>query len=608
MTIPELYVTAVIVIALGLIITETLRADLVALLVLLALAAGGVVKPEEALSGFSRSAVITILGLFVITAALDRTGVTRAMADHLLRIGGGSEARMVFLFMTGAAILSLFMNNIAAGAVLLPAAVNVSRRTQIPASKLLMPLSVGSLLGGMATFFTTANILVSTTLRDQGLKPLGVLDFTPTGGIVAVAGIIYMIVIGRRLLPVRTPVEQFAAPNRPSKDLETVYALQERLWEAEVLPNSPLAGKTLGESGIGERLGLTVIGIWHNDDANLIPTPDDVIEEGDILLIAGREDRVSQLVAQGLKIGRGTNGRSGISGFTSIGGVNGRGVALIEAVIAPHSQVEGRTLKDLNFRKKYGLTAIALWREGRSYRTDVGNFPLRFGDALLMVGPPDRAKVLRAEPDFLVLGGDIDIEPPRRRAVTAIAITIFVLAIAALNLVPVAESMLLGTVLMVLTRCLTMDEAYRSVEWRAIFLIAGMLPISIAMNNTGLATDLGNALVKALGPHGPLAVIGGLYALTVLLTQVMSGQVTALVLAPIAISAALQMGTSPQAAGLAVAIGCSTSFLTPIAHPVNVLVMGPGGYTFGDFFKVGWGLTVVCFVAVLIVLPLFWRL
>src|SRR5262245_58722200 len=247
MTFAQTYVAAVIIIALALIITERLRADLVALVVLLALGAGGVVSTQEALSGFSRSAVITILGLFVITAALDRTGFTRIMADHLLRIGGGSETRMVFLFTTGAAVLSLFMNNIAAGAVLLPAAINVSRRTQIPASKLLMPLSFGTLLGGMATYFTTANILVSTTLRDLGQEPLRVFDFTPTGGIIAVVGIIYMIAIGRRLLPLRTPVEQYAPPRQSKQDLEAVYALQERLWEAEVLPNSPLAGKTLTE-------------------------------------------------------------------------------------------------------------------------------------------------------------------------------------------------------------------------------------------------------------------------------------------------------------------------------------------------------------------------
>jgi di/tricarboxylate transporter len=606
MTFSQTYVAAVIIIALALIITERLRADLVALVVLLALGAGGVVSTQEALSGFSRSAVITILGLFVITAALDRTGFTRIMADHLLRIGGGSETRMVFLFTTGAAVLSLFMNNIAAGAVLLPAAINVSRRTQIPASKLLMPLSFGTLLGGMATYFTTANILVSTTLRDLGQAPLRVFDFTPTGGIIAVIGIIYMIAIGRRLLPLRTPVEQYAPPRQAKQDLETVYALQERLWEAEVLPNSPLAGKSLTECGIGERLGLTIVGIWHKSHANLIPAPEDTIAEGDLLLIAGREDRVTQLVPQGLKIGRGSDGRGTLHGF---GAGDGAGrVSLVEVVVAPHSQVEGRTLKELNFRKKYGLTAVALWRDGRSYRTDVGNFPLRFGDALLMVGAPDRIKVLSTEPDYIVLGGEVETTQPGRHALVAVAITIFVLAVAALNLVPVAEAMLMGMVLMVLTGCVTMDEGYRAVEWRAIFLIAGMLPISIAMSNTGLAARLGSALIQILGPYGPLAVIGGLYVLTVLLTQVMSGQVTALVLAPIAVSAALQIGTSPQAAALAVAIGCSTSFLTPLAHPVNVLMMGPGGYTFGDFFKVGWGLTVVCFVALMIALPLFWRL
>ena len=259
-------------------------------------------------------------------------------------------------------------------------------------------------------------------------------------------------------------------------------------------------------------------------------------------------------------------------------------------------------------RKKYGLTAVALWRDGRSYRTDVANFKLQFGDALLMVGAPDRFNVLRAEPDFLVLSGDAPAASSRRQAAVAIGIAVFVLAIAALNLVPIAEAMLLGMVLMVLTGSLTLDEAYRTIEWRAIFLIAGMLPISIAMTNTGLAGRLGQWLITLLGPAGPLALIGGLYILTVLLSQVMSGQVTALVLAPIAISAAVQLGTNPQAAGLAVAIGCSTSFLTPIAHPVNVLMMGPGGYTFGDFFKVGWGLTIVCFIALMIALPLFWKL
>jgi di/tricarboxylate transporter len=330
----------------------------------------------------------------------------------------------------------------------------------------------------------------------------------------------------------------------------------------------------------------------------LAPQNEDVLHAGDFLLLAGREDRVSLLLSEGVKIGR-TN--------TLNGGIHEPSVALVEVIVAPHSQAEGYSLKDLNFRKKFGITAVALWREGRSYRTDVGTFKLRFGDAFLMVGPPERFDILRSEPDFLLLEGTMPAVQKTRRAPLAMAITVMVLVIAALG-APVAETMLLGAVLMVLTGCLTMDDSYRAIEWKAIFLIAGMLPISLAMRDTGLAAAIAQTIVGVLGPLGNLAVIGGLYVLTVLLTQVMSGQVTALILAPIAIQTAVQLGSSPQAAAIAVAIGCSTCFLTPISHPVNILIMGPGGYTFGDFFKVGWILTVVSFIALLIALPLFWKL
>lgn len=601
MTGQEIFLTILIIVALLLIVTEKLRADIVALIVMLSLTAAGTVRPEQALSGFSRSAVITIMGLFIITSALDKTGVTQVLAERLIRLSGKSEARMIFVFMMSGATLSLVMNNIAAGAVLLPAAISVSRRTGIPPSKILIPVSFGTLLGGMATFFTTANIIVSTTLRDSGFTPLGVFDFTPTGGVILLAGIAYMMLIGRRLLPVRTPISSQMPIRSSPEQVQRFYQLEDRLWEAVVLPGSPVAGQTLSEAAIGAKLGVTVVAIWHNHAANLSPTPTDVIHANDILLIAGREDRVSQLTNESIRIGRNSNGSFHADRRKAR-------VSLFEVIVAPHSQVEGRTIKDLNFRKKYGLTAVALWRDGRSYRTDVGNFQLRFGDAILLVGPADQINVLRREPDFIVLESDESMPPVDPwKAWMAFGITALVLALAALNLIPnIAIAMMFGALLMVLTGCLTMDESYRAIEWRAIFLIAGMLPISIAMTETGLAQRLGETLVNVLGGAGPLAVLGGIYVLTVLLGQIMSGQVTALVLAPIAISAAQQMGTSPQAAGIAVAIGCSTSFLTPIAHPVNVLMMGPGGYNFGDFFKVGWGLALVCFIALMIALPLFW--
>jgi di/tricarboxylate transporter len=595
-----IYVTFVILAALALIISERVRPDLMALIVLLALWIGQIVTPAEAISGFSRSAVITIIGLFIISAGLDRTGVTQLISDRLVRLGAGSETRLIFLCLVSAALLSLIMNNIAAGAVILPAAVNASRRSSVPTSKLLIPVSFGTLLGGMATFFTTANIVVNNTLLDAGLHSLSFLDFAKTGGIVCLVGIAFMMLIGRRLLPVRTPARQASLLTKrtSAQQIEAFYQLKERLWEAVVLPTSPLVGKSIRDSEIGATLGVTIIAILHGHEANLKPSPDDMIAANDILLITGREERVLRLKEKLLDIGRG-----GRDSFQR------PGVALVEAIVAPHSSVEGRTLKELNFRKKYGMTAVALWREGRSWRTDVGLFELKFGDSLLMVGPPDKIPELQAEADFMILEGETaPVTPKPTRRWTAILITAFVLGLSIFGdsaIIPVA--MLLGAVLMVLANCLTMDDGYRAVEWKAVFLIAGMLPISTAMIKTGLALFLGQGLTNLLGPVGPLAVLAGIYIMTVLFVQVMSGQVAAVVIAPIAISAAQQIGISPQAAALVVAIGCSTAFLTPIAHPVNVLMIGPGGYKFSDFFRVGWALTLVCLVALLITLPLFWR-
>ncbi len=277
-------------------------------------------------------------------------------------------------------------------------------------------------------------------------------------------------------------------------------------------------------------------------------------------------------------------------------------------LVAPRSRAVDKTLSELHFREKFGLTAVALWRAGRSIRTDLGKLPLQFGDALLVHGPRDRIHVLQEEVDFIVLqqGDDPLIHP--HRAVWAVAITAIALALAATNIVPIAEAAMAGALAMVLTGCLTMDEAYQSIEWRAIFLIAGMLPVSIAMDRTGAAAYIGQVLVGALAPWGPLALMAGIFVLATLLTQLMPGQVTALVLAPIAISAASKFGMNPYSLAMAVALGTSMAFLTPLGHPVNILVMGTGGYKFGDYFRVGAPLSVLLFVIVLLLLPIFWPL
>jgi di/tricarboxylate transporter len=593
----EIELLVIVGTALVTIVSNRLRPDLVALLVLLALGLSGILPPDQALAGFSRSAVIAIVGLFVITAALERNGVVQWLADRLARLSGTGERRIIAVFMIAGALLSLIMNNIAAGAVLLPAAVNVARRSNVPTSKVLMPLGYATLLGGMATLFTTANIVLSGALRAQNQRALTMLDFLPTGGAIVIAGTIYMLLIGRRLLPSRESVGRAALP---SADLSETYQLAERLWELRVQPGSPLIDQQLAQSVIGSRTGATVVGLWHGREARIPPAPTDTIAANDILLVLGREERVRQLEAQHTTIGRDGHHWDSARGLP---------VRMTEVVIAPRSPALGQTLKGLRFRTKYGLTTVALWREGRSYRTDVGDFALQAGDALLMVGSPAAIRSLAEEPGYIVLDqSNATPHPTPGKARLTVLITAIVLLLSALGLVPTAEAMLAGAATLVLTGCLNMEESYKAIEWRVVVLIAGMLPIGTALVATGLAGRIGTFFTTTMAASGPLALIGALYLAAMLLTQFVGGQVTALIMGPIAVSAAINLGIDPPAVGVAVAIGCSTAFMTPIAHPVNVLMMGPGNYTFRDFFRIGSGLTLVCLVTLLLVMPIFWRL
>lgn len=600
------YVAAVLVATLVLLLVLRLRAELVALLVLIALEIPGVLTRDEALSGFSNSAVITIIGLFVLSAALERTGVADHMAGLIVRAGGASEQRLVAVVMLVAAALSLVMNNIAAGAVILPAVMTVARRVRVSPSKLLMPVAFGAGLGGMATIFTTANILISNTLLAAGHQRLGFLDFLPIGSVLIAAGTLYMMLAGRRLLRAADPLAE--AGSGPA--LHEAYDLGERLWEAELSPGSPLAGQTLAASQLGTRYGVAVIGILRGQSADLAPGPEAVPQPGDVLLVTGREDAVADL--PGVVLGRYTPsvrsaGSSGVRGPAprSARTSSRPQVELAEVVVAPRADFLGQSLKELEFRRRFGVTVVAVWQAGRAFRTHVGDLLLNAGDALLVVGAPERLTQLTAGT------GLIAVTPPPAPAVRpragqrriAIAIAAVVLGLSAAQQMPTAIAVLLGMVLFVLSGCLTMDEALAAIEWKTVFVIAGMLPLSTAMQKTGLAATIGEGLVGIIGGYGTAVLAGGLYAGTLLLAQVLGGQVTALVMGPVAIAAAASTGESARAIGIVVALGCSASFLTPLAHPVNLLMAAPGGYGFRDYFRVGLGLTIVCFVIVVLAVP-----
>jgi di/tricarboxylate transporter len=589
-----------------------LRIDLAALVMAVALgilqfvgfgmlgSAGNTDAVSNVLSGFGQPIVLILISLFILTHMLEKSGVTRWIAWQLLKVGGVNQSRLIGLFATTAAFLSLFMNNLAAGALVLPIAMEVARRTAIKPSKLLIPVAYGTLLGGSATYFTSANIIVSTLLQNAGppQSALGVLDFTPTGGLIAIAGILFLTFLGPRLLPDRKPTEEQGFARMTGSELEEFFSLAERVWEGRVLPSADLVGKTLAQSGIGRQWGVTVAAIYRAHDDILLPQPQQVIRENDVLVLVGREEKIKDLAELGLDV----HPESSESHLTS------RGVTFAEIILSPHSKALGQTLKDLDFRRRYGLSVVAVHRLERSYRTDVGNLNLEVGDALLVVGATAQLERLRRSGDFIVLKPNWSDLPVNKKE-AAISVVIVVAGIvAAIAGAPIYLAMLTAAVLALLLKMLTAEEAYRSVEWQVVFLIAGMYVVSEAMVETHLADLLGSALLPAIRPFGGLGLAAGAYLLTAVLTQFMGGQVTALVTGPITISAAIQMGVSPQAIAVATAIGCSASFFTPLAHPVNILMIAPGNYTFGDFFRSGWILTIISFVMLLVGMVLFWGL
>ena len=586
---PELIVIGIIAALFALIALTRLKIELIAVIVLLLVAFSGLLPAADVAAGFSSSVVITLIGLFIITRGLEQTGVIQFIARLLHDYGRGSEAKLIALFMAAGAALSLIMNNVAAGAVLLPAAVRVGRVAGISVSKLLMPMSFGTLVGGMATYLTTANILMSELLMSRGLPGLGMLDFLPVGGLIVLASLVYMLLLGRRLLPERASLTQtFSQP-----DLRNTYQLAERMWQVRVLPGSRLAGRSVGDSAINAELGLTVAAVRRGGDTIAVPKSSQMVMPGDELLIVGRQDRLNGLLEWGNQL--------------LAGGEGALPIEPIEIMIAPRSDAIGKTLSQLKLNRDAGLLAVALWRDGRSQHTDVRNLPLQVGDAVLVVGQAEDIERLSHNPNYILPAGAYSARPvDSRRAPYAIAITAVALALSILNLAPLPIAMLAGAAAMVVMGCLSMEDFYAAVEWRVIFLVAGMLPLSLAITDSGLADRVGALLVAGLAEASGLVVVAGMALLTMLVVQVIGGQVTALLVGPIAINAALQMGVDARAMAVAVAMACSMAFLTPIAHPVNILMMGPGGYKFGDFSKVGAGMTVVTLAALLLGMVWVW--
>ena len=588
---PEITLTlAIILAAIILFATEKLRVDLVALLVLLAVSITGLVNKEEVFLGFANPAVITIWAVYIVSGGLFRTGVADAIGSIILRLSGASEARLIVVIMLVCGGMSAFMNNIGAVAVLMPAVIGISKKTGIPVSKLLIPLAFSSLLGGKMTLIgTPANILAQGILTARGLPSFGFFEIAPMGMIVLATGIIYMVLIGRHLLPVRETAADPGASKR----------LREYISQVMVTSNSPLIGKNLYESRLGADYGLNVLSIIREGNPLIGLHRDMVIQGNDNLILEGSAENI---IASGEKLKLNIQ----VEQDVELVDLDTEQSYIFEATLAPRSTIVGCTLKQVRFRGRFGFTVIAIWRQGDVITDQLCDVDLRFGDALLLQGSPGRVRTLQEGNEFLVLE-PLEIESVRKkRAPVAAGIMGLVIALAIFSDLGIATAMVFGSVAMVLTGCLSMDEAYKSIDWRTVFLVGGMLSLGMAMENTGTAQFLADKLLGTMGAYGPLALLAGIYLLSALITQPMSNAAAIVVMVPIALDTALGLGVNHLTFTMAVVIGAATSFLTPVGHKANVLVFGPGGYQFFDYPRVGFLLTIALFIVSMIFLPIIW--
>ena len=599
----ELLITFVILgVALVVFLTDRLPADLVALLVAVALGLTGVLTTEEAFSGFSRAAVIIIMAIFILAEALNRSGVTERVGRLLLTLGGNGELRLTVVVMAAGAFLSLFMNNMAAAAVLLPAASGAAKKAGISTSRILMPLAFGTMLGGTATLLTTSNIILNSLLVDNGVDGFRITDFAWVGVPVVAAGTFYMAAIGRKWLRGESSLERTQAPNRDEQaDLVTAYGLASNLFRARVPKESFLIDKTLAESTLREKFGVSVVAIERRNRKLLNLSPETHIKQGDVLVFEGNEEDFKRRDVEPLMEHIASDEGWHKSDLES------RQIDVVEAMLAPRSRLIGETLRDSNFRERFGVTVLAIWRRDREITINLADETLQFGDALLLQGSRERLRAAAADPDLILM------MPSEEKAVTApgkrrAALFIFIATLGLAIILPslTGPIMLGGALVMMLTGVLTTEQAYSAIGWRSVFLVAGMLPMGIALTKTNAAGLIAEQVVWIAGGNGHIIMTAAIVAATMLLVQTVNGAVVATIMGPVAINIAQQAGADPRALVMAVAVAASMAFVTPLGHPVNVLVMGPGGYNFKDFVKVGLPLALLLFVVSMAFLWLFW--
>lgn len=594
-----LLVFVILAVTIALFVSDRLRLDLVALLSMLALVLTGILTPAEALTGFSDPVVVMIAGLFVIGGGLSRTGVAGRVGGAIGAVAGTSRAGLTAMLMLGTGALSAFMSSTGTVAVMLPVATALAWNARISPSLLLIPVSIAAALGGLLTLISTPpNLIVANELQAAGYAPFGFFDFTPLGLAALAIGVVVLTVFGGRLLPSRAPADGPASNGPavvPGPELMQEYEVGATV-RVLVRSTSLLVGRSPTEAGLRQRYGVNVVAIRRRGPGGrrrLPHTGSQGLRAGDEVDLQGPAEAVERLVEE--------------QELRRVETPEEPDAMLAEVLLTPRSRLIGRTLAEVGFRERYGLNVLSVRRRGERLGETHATMPLRFADSLLVAGTPERIEALKREAGDFVVVAQAEEAPPHGpltpRQLAAIAAIVGMMALLAFEVVPAVIAVLLAAAAMVLTKVLDMEAAYRSINWESVVLIAAILPMATALEKTG-GMDLIVRQLGALESAGPLALLAALFVVTGVLGQVISNTATALLVAPVALRAALEIGASPYPFLMGVAVAASSSFATPVASPITMLVLGPGAYRFGDFFRVGVLVQGLLLIVTLVLVPL----
>ncbi|MFN3555578.1 MAG: SLC13 family permease [Bacteroidales bacterium] len=587
-------VLIVLVLAVILFATELLSVDVVALIIMVTLIITGVITPVEGVSGFSNSATITVASMFILSAALFKSGAVVGLGNQMAQLFQYNFWFAIVATMLVVGTISAFINNTPVVAIFIPILAGAAAKSGHSLGKMLIPLSYASMFGGVCTLIgTSTNILVSGIAAENGLEPFSMFEMSKLGLIFFGTGMLYMMLVGIHLIPKR----------ENGNDLVKKFGMGDYLTEIILLENAPSVGKSIRNSPLKKLLDIDILEISRDKNRYFMPSDQMVLQKGDILKVRCNLEKIKTL-----KEREGIALKSDMKFADS--DITSEEVVLVEAVIATNSQFEGKTVKEISFRQKYGATVLAIRHRGEIMRDKVANTVLRSGDTLLIEASRDKLDFLRqlqlhGRNTFLIVSEVGFPEFKKEKMLLVVGAIVTIIALASLNILPIMVAALAGCVFLILTGCLSMEEAYKAIDWKVIFLLAGAMSLGVALDKSGAARLISDFLIQGVGAWGPIAIVSVLYLITSLMTETMSNNASAVLLAPIAIAAAIAMEVDARPFLMAITFAASSSFMTPIGYQTNTMIYGAGNYRFADFVRVGTPLNLIFWLIATFMIPVF---